>query len=490
MSAPVSLILAVLVPVVGAAGIGLASRRPNLREGITFATASVLLLSVLALWPAVRAGGRPEVVLAQIAPGLSLALEAEPLGLLFAVVASFLWLVTSLYSVGYMRAHGERHQTRFYACFSLALGATMGVALAANVFTLFVFYEVLTLVTYPLVAHHDTCEARRAGRFYLLMLLGTSIALLLVAVVWTWVLAGTLEFTAGGVLRGRAPEGVIATLFALYVFGIAKSAIMPLHRWLPAAMVAPTPVSALLHAVAVVKAGVFSILKISTYVFGPELLAEVGAARAIAYLAGFTIIAAGVVALREDDLKRRLAYSTVSQLSYVVLGALLANTAGIVGAGLHIVMHAFGKITLFFCAGAIVVAAHKTAVSELAGLGRRMPITMGAFALGSLSVIGLPPAGGLWSKWHLGLGTLEAGEPLMLAVLVLGSLLSMGYLAPIIVQAFFRAPLDRCDPATLEEAPWPCVAAIVLVAAACVVLFFTPTAPYELMVQFAEEHMQ
>lgn len=489
MSGPFALALTLLIPSVGALAVAATGRWPNLREGVTLTSAAGLLLAVLAVFSHLEAGRRPALVLVETLPGLPIALEVEPLGMLFALVASFLWIVTSLYAIGYMRGHGEQHQTRFYVCFAVAIASTMGIALAANMFTLFIFYEVLTLSTYPLVTHSGSAEARRAGRVYLGLLLGTSIGLQLVAIVWTWALTGTLDFTAGGILRGQASPGVITVLFALYVFGIGKAAIMPFHRWLPAAMVAPTPVSALLHAVAVVKAGVFAILKVTVYVFGIDLLADIGASRWIAYVAGATIILASIVAMRKDNLKARLAYSTVSQLSYVVLGAMLVNAWGVIGAGMHIAMHAFGKITLFFCAGAILVATHKTEVSELAGIGRRMPITMVAFLLGTLSIIGLPPLGGTWSKWYLMLGTMEAGELVLLGVLIVSTLLNIVYLMPISVRAFFGTAQHEAGAghagAGLREAPLTCVVALVITAAGSLALFLNPGPLLALMSQVA-----
>jgi multicomponent Na+:H+ antiporter subunit D len=273
--------------------------------------------------------------------------------------------------------------------------------------TLFLFYEVLTISTYPLVTHSGSEEAKRAGRTYLGILLCTSIGLQLFAIGLTWVEAGTLDFRDGGILAGKVSDGMVAVLMTLYLFGIGKAAVMPFHRWLPAAMVAPTPVSALLHAVAVVKAGVFSVLKVVIYIFGLDLLTSTGASLWLAYVAGATILIASLVAMSKDNLKLRLAYSTVSQLSYVVLGAMLATGTGVVGGAMHIAMHAFGKITLFFCAGAILVAAHKTEISEMRGLGRRMPFTFAAFFVASLSIIGLPPMGGTWSKWELALAAAE-----------------------------------------------------------------------------------
>ena len=320
---------ALAVPAVGALLVALAGRAPNLRETITLATAVALLGCVCSLLPVVSAGTRPAVTLFALLPGLQIAFKVEPLGMLFALIASGLWIVNSLYSIGYMRGNGESHQTRFYVCFALALAATMGIAFAGNLFTLFVFYELLTLITYPLVTHHGTDRARDGGRVYLGLLMGTSIVFLLPALVFIWHVAGTTDFTAGGILAGKLPPLALAGLLALCLFGIGKAALMPFHRWLPAAMVAPTPVSALLHAVAVVKAGVFSVVKVIVYVFGIDTLA--GSTSWLVGVAGFTIVAASVVALGADNLKRRLAYSTISQLSYVVMAAAVLAPLSLVG---------------------------------------------------------------------------------------------------------------------------------------------------------------
>ena len=466
------MLLALLVPMAGALLIWITGAWPNLREAVTLITALTLLALVLTVLPDVIAGGRPQVTVVEMFPGLSLAFTAEPLGATFAVVASGLWIVTSLYSIGYMRGHHEQHQTRFYAFFALALASTMGVAFAGNMLTLFTFYEALSVSTYPLVTHSGTPEARRAGRVYLGILLGTSIGLQLFAVGLTWVIAGTLDFADGGILAGRASDTTVAVLMALYLFGIGKAAVMPFHRWLPAAMVAPTPVSALLHAVAVVKAGVFSVLKVVVYIFGLELLQTTGASFWLAYVAGATIIIASLVAMTQDNLKLRLAYSTVSQLSYVVLGAMLATTAGVVGGAMHIAMHAFGKITLFFCAGAIMVASHKTEISEMQGLGRRMPFTFAAFFLASLSIIGLPPMGGAWSKWELALGAAETGQGVLVAVLMISSLLNVAYLIPVAARAFMPARESARAGWQIQEAPLFCVVPLCLTALGCIVLFF------------------
>ena len=477
--------LALVLPLAGTVLVVLLGRWPNVREAATLATSAGLLAVVAAIiLPAVRGGVRPRLELVEVLPGLPIAFEVEPLGMVFALVASGLWIVTSLFSIGYMRGHQETNQTRFYACFALAIAGALGVAFAANVFTLFVFYEAITLSTYPLVTHHGTEQARGAGRVYLGVLMGTSIAFLLLALVWTWQLAGTTEFTPGGILAGKAGGGVLTALLALYVFGTGKAAVMPFHRWLPAAMVAPTPVSALLHAVAVVKAGVFTVMKVAVYVFGLETLAAAGSRQWLTLAAAFTIVAASVVAITKDNLKARLAYSTVSQLSYVVLGAALANAWSVVGGSMHIAMHAFGKITLFFCAGSIYVAAHKTQVSEFDGLGRRMPFTMAAFLVGSWSVIGVPPLGGSWSKWYLALGAAESHEWVMLAVLMLSSLLSIGYLMPVVGRAFFRprqdAEHDHEDGGGLLDRPL-LAGPPLLTALGCLLLFFFADDLFELL---------
>ena len=479
-----ALIGCVALPLAGAALVLILGRWPNLREAASLATGGWLLLEVLALLPAVEAGARPATVLVAVIPEIPLAFEVEPLGMLFALVASFLWIVTTIYSIGYMRGHGETNQTRFYACFAVAIASAIGVAFAANLLTLFVFYEALTLSTYPLVTHSGTDEARRAGRVYLGVLLGTSIAFQLFAILWVWVLAGETGFRSGGILAGRADPLTTAVLLALFVFGIGKAAVMPFHRWLPAAMVAPTPVSALLHAVAVVKAGVFAVLKVVVYVFGPGHLAAMGGSPGwLIAIAALTVVAGSVIAMRRDNLKARLAYSTVSQLSYIVMGALVASVWGIVGAGLHIVMHAFAKITLFFCAGAILVAHHRTEVSELDGIGRAMPITMAAFLVASLSIVGLPLLGGMWSKWYLALGMIESGRYELLAVLMLSSLLSVAYLLPIPVRAFARRSPGGGRGEGIREAPWPCVLAIALTATGCLALFWYAERWFRLMSQ-------
>ena len=484
MTGATLIILALALPLFAALSIWVVGKHPNQREAITLATAAALFMVVLAILPLVLAGLPVRLDLTAPVPGLSIAFSVEPLGMIFACVASFLWIVNSVFSIGYMRGNKEPRQTRFYVCFAIAIGATMGLAFAENLFTLFVFYEALTLSTYPLVTHHKNDEARQAGRTYLGILLGTSLILLLPAIIATWVLTGSVSFTPGGIMAGKVGPVIGGILLLVYLYGIGKAALMPMHRWLPAAMVAPTPVSALLHAVAVVKAGVFTVVKVLVYIFGLDYLRDLAMADVALYLAGFTILMASIIALRQDNLKRRLAYSTVSQLSYVILAALILSPLSTMGAALHIAVHAFGKITLFMAAGAIYTAAHKTNVSELNGIGRRMPWTMGAFAIGAISMIGLPPAAGFLSKWYMLLGALEAEQFFAVTVIVLSTLLNAAYFLPIVYAAFMLPENGNGHGHGHGhghgEAPLPIVLALVTTAAGTVLLFLFPGPALEL----------
>ncbi len=470
-SAP--LLASLLLPLICAVGIALAHRHPNLREGITLTTAVLLFVSVCQLVGPVTNGLRPALTLLEPLPGMPVAFRVEPLGMLFSLVASSLWIVNSIYSIGYMRGNREQHQTRFYLCFALSIATALAIAFAANLLTLFLFYEVLTLVTYPLVTHAGTDKARKAGRVYLGILMGTSVLFLLPAVIYTAFVSGTTEFRPGGILPADLSPTTVTVLLALFMFGIGKAALMPFHRWLPAAMVAPTPVSALLHAVAVVKAGVFSVVKVVVYVFGLDLLA--GTTDWLLGIAGLTIVAASVVALNADNLKRRLAYSTVSQLSYVILATALLTPLSIIGAAVHLVVHAFGKITLFFAAGAIYTAAHKTEVSQLNGIGRRMPWTMTAFTIAALSLIGIPPAAGFLSKWFILGSAVDGHHAYVLAALFASTLLNAAYFLPIVHAAFFRKADASDEHHPHGEAPWPMVLALMTTAALTVALFFYST---------------
>jgi len=484
LSLELMLQLSIILPLLAVVGIVATGSKPNLREAVTIGTSLVLLYFVINLYQGTQRGENISITWWELLPGLQISFNIEPLGMLFALVASFLWLITSVYAIGYMRGHHEQNQTRFYACFAIAISSVMGITFAGNLFTLFIFYEILTLSTYPLVTHAGTEDAKKGGRVYLGILLSTSIAFFLLAIIGTWFVAGTLDFKPGGVFNTDVNKVVAGVLLLLFIFGIGKAAIMPFHRWLPAAMVAPTPVSALLHAVAVVKAGVFTILKVCTFIFGIDLLPTLPTTQFLLYLAGASILLASLVAMRQDNLKARLAYSTVSQLGYITLGALLATSSGVIGSSMHIATHAFGKITLFFCAGAILVAAHKSKISEMRGLGRQMPITMVAFFIASLSIIGAPPTGGTWSKWFLLMGTIETEQFILMCVLIISSLMNIAYLLPIPFHAFFSGDKVSSSEvkigAGIKEAPLPSLIAISVTTMGCLVLFVYPQPLYEL----------
>ncbi len=481
MSGEMLIYAALAVPLLTAAGIFLTGKFPNLRESVTIAGAVTLFGVAILLSIGVASGEPAELVLGDAVPGLTFAFKLEPLGALFALVASGLWIVNSFYSIGYMRGNRERNQTRFYMCFAIALLGAMGVAMAGNLFTLFVFYEVLTLSTYPLVAHKEDAAAQRGARIYLMTLLATSIGFFLVALIWTYTVmidpttgVGTTDFVEGGLLSGMVGPSTASALLILFAFGIGKAALMPIHFWLPNAMVAPTPVSALLHAVAVVKAGVFAILKVSIYIFGIDLLSVTPATDWVLGIACFTMVVASLIAMTKDNLKARLAYSTIGQLAYVTTGAMLANPAGFMGGSMQIAAHAMGKITLFMCAGAIYVATGKTNISDMRGLGRRMPLVFTAFLVASLSIIGLPPLAGGWPKFELMMGAIEAERDWAAWSLVISSLLNIAYLLPIAILALMP-PQGSPEPAQYkrpEGAPMLTVLAPVLTALGTLALFF------------------
>lgn len=459
-------------------------RKPTFREFFTVISALVTFVMVLSMLPWILQGGILEYHIITVLPGLNIALQVDALGMVFALTASFLWLVTSFYTIGYMRSHYPKDYTgrsvdRFFAFFLIAMTSAIGTAFAGNLFTLYIFYEILTLCTYPLVAYDKTQEALYGAQKYLIHLLGTSLLFFLPAMFLTYYYTGTLDFSTSGILAGNAPDIVLVVTFILFIAGIAKAALMPFHAWLPAAMVAPTPVSALLHAVAVVKAGVFTIIRVVLFIFGADLVQGLNLGYYLAYFAAFTIIVASLIALRQDNLKRRLAYSTISQLSYTILGVALLTPSAITGSVLHLVIHAFGKITLFFAAGAIYVASGKTEISQMNGIGEKMPFTMAAFTIGALSMISIPPAAGFLSKWYLTMGAVEANQLALVAVLALSSLLNAAYFLPIVYRAFLK-PVENGEKVKMKEAPAFMVGGLMITAIAVLCLFFAPSVFLEL----------
>lgn len=449
-------VLALLCPALASILILLSGRWPNLRESWTLIASILQFLLLLSIAPLLVQGQIVEYDLLRNAlPQVHFGFRVDPFGLLFALTASFLWIVVSIYSIGYMRALKEHAQTRYYFCFALAILGAVGVALSKNLVTLFIFYELLTVSTYPLVAHEQSPEALFAGRKYLAYLL-TSGVFLLAATAWTYSLVGTTDFISGGILKSVSLlQSTLFLLFIFFILGFMKAAYLPFHSWLPTAMVAPTPVSALLHAVAVVKAGVFGIVRIVCYIFGIELMGKLGLGTLLSSFAAITMIGASLFAIAQDNLKRRLAYSTISQLSYIIFGVGLLGPKGITGAMLHIPFHGLMKITLFLCAGSILVTSGKKNISELKGIGKTMPFTMLAFMAGSLGMCGIPPVSGFLSKWFLGLGTLETGNWIFLFLLLLSSFLDVVYFFPIIYIAFFDDSLNgmKKEEQKMAEAP-------------------------------------
>ena len=484
-------LLAVLVSAVGALFIIFFGKKPNIRESWSLIAGVLKLVIVLSMIPAVVYDKTIiSYSLFTILPGIEIGFRVDAFGLLFAMGASLVWIATSFYSIGYMRSTNEHSQTRYFACFAVSLSATIGVAFSANLFTMFLFYEILTIITYPLVAHKGTPEAKAGGRKYAIYLLGAAKAFLVAAIILTYNLTGTLEFSKTGifpaVVQSVNPE-LLYIIFVLFFFGFAKSAVMPFHSWLPAAMVAPTPVSALLHAVAVVKTGVFTVLRIIFFVFGADLMMDIGVDVFVITFASFTIITASLLALTRDNLKARLAFSTISQLSYIILGAALLTPSAMVGGIIHITNHAFSKITLFFCAGSIYVSSYKTKVSQLNGIGKKMPWTMAAFAIATLSMIGIPPVSGFITKWYLVIGSLERHSLVVLTVLLVSSFLNAAYFVPILYRAFFKEEnsnskhIDSSDDGSLKENPF-LVVPLTLTAIISVVLGLYP----DFIVQLAE----
>jgi len=435
-------LLAAFTPMVAALLIPLLRKDPDKREAVSVIASVITFLLVLSMAPTIMAGQVIRLEPARILPGFGVSLRVDGFGMLFGLVSSFLWIFTTLYSIGYMRGLDEHAQTRYYTCFALTLGSALGVAFSGSLFTLYLCYELVSIFTYPLVMHHEDSEGQQGARKYLVYLMGAGKLFFLPALVLVYVLAGNLDFGAQPILTaGDGSRTMLIAIYVLFLAGLAKAGLMPMHSWLPSAMVAPTPVSALLHAVAVVKVGVFCVARVIYNVYGPDLMQALHLVMPTAYLASATILLASMIALTHDNLKARLAFSTVSQLAYITLGFALVSASGITGGAIHIANHAFSKITLFYCAGAIFVATGKKYISQLDGIGRIMPWTMAAFSIGALSMIGIPGTAGFISKWYLGLGTLENNSMLLLVFLLTSSLLNAGYFLPIVYRAFFRRPV-------------------------------------------------
>lgn len=481
----IKLLIALLIPLVGAIGVMIKGKQENIREAISSVSSVLLLITVASMIPAVLSGKTLIFPMFNILPGVTITLQADAMSMIFALVASSLWTIAVFYSMGYMRSLKEHAQTRFNACFALSIFGAIGVAFSANLFTMYLFYEVVSICTYPLVAHHQDKEGYNGARKYIVYLTTTAKAFLLPAMILIYVLTGSLDFApniSSGIFPPEVSKPLVIMLYIFCLFGFAKNGIMPFHHWLPGAMVAPTPVSALLHAVAVVKVGVFCTTRVMLYVFGVDTMHALNLGIPTAYFVGFTIIVASIIALSKDNLKARLAYSTVSQLSYIILGVALLTPTAIEGGLIHIVNHAFAKITLFFCAGAIYVTAHKKYISELDGLGRVMPWTFGAFAIASLSMIGAPPVAGFITKWNLLIGSVEAHQIGILLILIASTVLNAAYFAPITYRAFFGKRPESSKNQGIKEAPLSMLIPILIACTISVLLGIFPN----FMLQFVK----
>ncbi len=479
------LLIALLIPLIATLGVMFRGDNENIRESISSISSIFLLLVVGSMIPAVLKGNTLFFHMFTILPGVTIALRADSMSMIFALVASSLWTIAVFYSMGYMRSLKEHAQTRFNACFALAIFGAIGVAFSDNLFTMYLFYEIVSICTYPLVAHHQDEEGYSGGRKYLVYLTATAKAFLLPAMILIYVLTGTLDFAPNistGIFPPDVNKTLVIMLYIFCIFGFAKNGIMPFHHWLPGAMVAPTPVSALLHAVAVVKVGVFCTTRVMLYVFGTDTMHALNLGIPTAYFVSFTILAASIIALSKDNLKARLAYSTVSQLSYIILGVALLTDPGIQGGLIHIVNHGFSKITLFFCAGAIYVASHKKNISEMGGLGKTMPYTFAAFGIASLSMIGAPPVAGFITKWNLLIGSVQAHQIGILLILIASTLLNAAYFAPITYKAFFgkRPPGEKFE--GVKEAPLAMLIPILIACAVSVIIGIFPN----FMLQFVK----
>lgn len=433
---PLAIVLTSAVPGVAIFFLGEERQLTRTLLNLAGAVGKVVLLGIAIA--GVRGGVAYETRLPFL-PGADFLLRVDAPALLFGTLSGVLWLLTTVYAIAYLE--DEPHRSRFFGFFSLCVAASMGIAFAGNLVTFLVFYELLTLTTWPLVVHRGTAKALAGGRVYLAYTFGGS-ALLLGGIAWLHSLTGGVEFTARGALWAFADRTFeLRAIFALMAAGIGvKAALVPLHGWLPKAMVAPAPVSALLHAVAVVKAGAFGIVRLVYDVFGIEFGDRLGVLAPLAAVAGATIVWGSFRALFQDDLKKRLAYSTVSQVSYIVLGTAIVGQIATVGGLVHLVHQGIMKITLFFCAGLLAETLGIHAVSELKGAGRRMPLTMAAFTVAALGMVGLPPLAGFVTKWYLGVGGLAAGKGWVVLVLAVSSLLNAGYFLPILRAAWFEPP--------------------------------------------------
>ena len=448
---------------------------------------TVIFMNLLFVIYLVTSFGEISLHLIKINEFLDIYFKVDKLSIFFSLLASVLWAFTSIYAMEYMKHEGK--EKRFFAYFIITLGVTLGIAFAGNLITLYLFYELLTLATFPLVIHSGSKEALKSGKKYLIYsFAGATVALLGMLILFS--LTNNLTFIPGGIVKGNLLEHK-NLYFVIYVamfvgFGV-KAALVPFHSWLPEAMVAPTPVSSLLHAVAVVKSGIFAITRVTYYVFGAEAVRITGANKYLIILVIISILMGSFLALHQENLKKRLAYSTISQLGYILLGILLLNKNAFIGAMMHLLNHAVIKITLFFCVGAIMYTTGKTKISEINGLGKSMNITMWCFTVSAISLIGIPPTNGFISKWFLAEGALVEGKVAFLAILLLSALLTALYLLPISIAAFFTK--ENNEVIVKKEAPLKMLIPIICITIITIFLGLFPNFVLDFIRDMASEVM-
>lgn len=443
-------LLAFALPIVAAVLTVPAQRvSEHARAALLLVVAAAVAAVALVLAAGVASGTVYDTYILQLTPQIWMYLRVDAAGALFGATVAVLWLLALVYSLGYMR--GEHRLGRYYGFFILCLAWTMGLAYAGNLLTFLIFYELFSILTYPLVVHEETPEAMAAGTKYIVYILfgGT---LVLLAIVLTFFSAGVQTFTVGGILSPETDPAMLQAIFWCFLAGFGvKAALVPLHGWVPDAHpAAPAPFSAVLSGV-MVAAGSFGIIRTVFQVFGTSLLTSMGVMPYVTGVAGFTVLFAAALAVNQDNLKRRLAYSTISQMAYVVLAVSLLGPESTVGALVHITNHAFMKGGLFLCAGLFIRRLGAYNVQQLDGAARRMPITAACFAIACLGMIGTPPLSGFTSKWYLGLGMLEAEKPWLLAVLLGGALMAAIYLLPIVYRMYFREPVITPEDRTVAE---------------------------------------
>lgn len=447
MNEKLVLLLPILFPVI--AGVILLISKLEDRQKRQKYVSFVVILNAIFVLSILYIDNKEPFVLYRFSEKLSLILHIDGLSMVFGTMVSILWVITTFYAFEYMKHEGM--ETKFFSFFMMTFGIVIGIAFSGNMVTLYLFYEFLTLVTLPLVMHGTDGKTRYAGRIYLIYMMGGA-SLAFIGLVFLVIYGNSLDFIMGGILNTElaskdAEMLHVVYLLAFFGFGV-KAAILPFYYWLPTAAVAPTPVTALLHAVAVVKAGVFAIIRLTYYNFGIEFLKGTWVQNVILVVTALTIVFGSTMALRTPHIKRRYGYSTISNLSYILFGIALMTPAGLSAGLLHMIYHAVLKITLFFCAGAILYQNHREYAYEIQGFGTKMPMIFLSMTIVSIGMAGIPPFAGFHSKYALGTAAVEAGNPyafIGIVALIISALLTTLYLFELVIRAYF--PVKKEYPA-------------------------------------------